>query len=495
MTGERGRRPLLRTRVLAGVLAITIVAFAAFDAAAVAELHSYLVGRVDSSLQTVLNLGAPRLDRLLARSRAGRATPVLQAGLGAYDYLAFVPDHGRTVVLDAVPGVAPALPADLTSLAAGHHALTVDQLHGQDRLRLRAQPVDGGTLVVTASLDDVKRTTGKLRLIVIIGSAIAVALIALGVLVVVRRGLRPLEAMATQADRISAGDLTSRVGPGEPRTDDSRTEVGRLATALNGMLARIDAAVQEREADQDLMRRFFADASHELRNPLASLRANAELYEQGALRDRGQVDEAMRRIGLEAERMSQLVDDMLGLARLDQHPDDPHEAVDLTDLLRECVERARITDPERTWNDAIGEGLVTAGDAELLRRALDNLVANVGAHTPIGTVASITAARDGPWVKVEVSDDGPGVPADRLARIFDRFYRADPQTRWSGSGLGLAIVNEIAATHHGHATATLNDPHGLRVTLSLPASDPGPIAGSHRTHTPITRRSDRHLIS
>ena len=96
--------------------------------------------------------------------------------------------------------------------------------------------------------------------------------------------------------------------------------MGRLGTALNGMLTRIEASVSEREASQEATRRFFADASHELRNPLASLRANAELYQQGALRHRGQVDEAMRRIAAEAQRMSGLVDDMLRLARLDQHP-------------------------------------------------------------------------------------------------------------------------------------------------------------------------------
>jgi two-component system OmpR family sensor kinase len=220
----------------------------------------------------------------------------------------------------------------------------------------------------------------------------------------------------------------------------------------------------------------FADASHELRTPLASLRANAELYQQGALTRRPQVDEAMHRIAAEAQRMSALVDDMLRLARLDQHPDREHDSVDLTALVRECAERARVADPARTWRTHIAAGLVTNGDEELLRRTVDNILANVHTHTPPGTVATITAAgRDGS-VTVEVSDDGPGVPPDQLPRIFERFYRAAAPSPRPGSGLGLAIVSATAAAHHGTAEATLNQPHGLRITLTCPA----PPAALHR---------------
>jgi two-component system OmpR family sensor kinase len=270
--------------------------------------------------------------------------------------------------------------------------------------------------------------------------------------------------MAGQADRITAGDLTDRVSPHDPGT-----EVGRLGTALNGMLARIEAAVEEREASQELTRRFFADASHELRNPLASLRANAELYQQGAISRRPQVDEAMRRIALEAQRMSGLVDDMLRLARLDQHPGQQDDPVDLTALVQEGAERARITDPQREWQPHIAAGLVAVGDEELLRRSIDNLLGNISAHTPAGTVATITAAERGSTVIVEVSDNGPGVPAGQLPHIFDRFYRGTAPAGRPGSGLGLAIVTAIAAAHEGTAEAALNDPHGLRITLTLPA--------------------------
>ena len=184
----------------------------------------------------------------------------------------------------------------------------------------------GGILVATTSLDGVNKTVGQLELILIIGSAIAGLLAAGGAAWIMRRGLRPVETMAGKADKITAGDLTERVSP-----QDARTEVGRLGRALNGMLGRIEDFIAEREASQQATNRFFADASHELRTPLASLRANAELYQQGALPERAQVDEAMRRITAEARRMSGLLDDMLRLARLDQHPERQDDPIDLTD--------------------------------------------------------------------------------------------------------------------------------------------------------------------
>ena len=229
-----------------------------------------------------------------------------------------------------------------------------------------------------------------------------VLLIGLGVFLVLRRGLRPIESMARQADRITAGDLTERVTPQSPRS-----EVGRLGAALNGMLARIETGMLEREASQHQIRRFFADASHELRTPLASLRANAELYQQGALTGQDQVDEVMRRITLETRRMGQLVDDMLRLARLGQHPGQSSEPVDVTALVNACAERVRIADPARTWRVSVAGGLAATGDEELLRRAVDNLLTNVLAHTTADTAATVTASGDPDEVTIEVRDDGP----------------------------------------------------------------------------------------
>jgi two-component system OmpR family sensor kinase len=491
---RRPRRALLRTRVLAGVLLVTLAALAAFDVAAVTALRSYLIGQTDSGLRQVI--GVYRLtSRLAAASQRHRpehpppytSPPVRQSpGILESPFLrpyTVIIVSGETVqgvsptvslgngVIIANAGLKPSgLPGNLTALASSGQAWTAASAKGNQPLRLMAGAWRAHTtIVVMTSLDGVDKTVGRLELILVIGSVAAGLLAAGGVAWIMRRGLRPIETMAGQADAISAGDLTGRVGPQDPRT-----EVGRLGVALNGMLSRIEEFITEREASQEAARRFFADASHELRTPLASLRANAELYQQGALPERPQVDEAMRRITLEATRMSALVDDMLRLARLDQHPGWDEELVDLSAVLAGSVERARVADPARTWQAVIDPGLLVAGDEELLRRAADNLLANVSTHTPPGTVASLRAGESDGAITVQVSDDGPGVPAGQLPRIFDRFYRAAAPSARPGSGLGLAIVTAVAATHGGTAHASLNHPRGLRIILTLPAAAPLP---------------------
>jgi two-component system OmpR family sensor kinase len=209
------------------------------------------------------------------------------------------------------------------------------------------------------------------------------------------------------------------------------------------------------------------------------LRANAELYQQGALPERAQVDEVMRRIGLETRRMSGLVDDMLRLARLDQHPDQSREPVELSELVAGCVDRVLVAAPDHRWHAEISPDVVTVGDDELLRRAVDNLLANVLTHTPADTEATVALRERGDEVEIEVSDTGPGVPPDRLPRIFDRFYRAGTTSR-PGSGLGLAIVTQIATVHSGTVVAEPNRPHGLRVRLTLPVA--GPRALTQNSH-------------
>jgi len=480
-------RAQLRLKVMAGVVAVTLLALVAFDVGAVTTMRRYLLTQTDSNLQGALTLTLPRLAATLAATaQAARADQANRHAVpaevvrpsrfkapalpGAFD-MTFLPFHGQQVALQVAAGdgagghrwiLSPA--AAKVAARPGPHTLIGP--NGTYQIRVQSLRAAGGSLVAGTNLDQVAKTIDKVEVIVTTGSIAVVLLIGLGVFVVLRRGLRPIEAMAGQADRITAGDLTDltdRVTPHNPRS-----EVGRLGAALNGMLARIETGLHEREASQEQMRRFFADASHELRTPLASLRANAELYQQGALRSTDEVDEVMDRIVLETRRMGRLVDDMLRLARLGQHPGRSAEPVDLTAVVAGCAERARIADPERAWRVCVQDGLGTVGDEELLRRAVDNLLMNVLVHTTGGTMGTITATRDGDRVVIEVSDDGPGVPPDKLPHIFERFYRAGGQgTR--GSGLGLAIAAEIAAAHGGTAEAARAFPRGLRIRLSLPA--------------------------
>jgi two-component system, OmpR family, sensor kinase len=489
---RRPRRVLLRTRVLAGVLAVTVVALAGFDLAAVSLARRYLLSQTDGQLQDVLNLFQPhpfsvRLPKEFAiagpRTRAARtpghgggggqprANPsagsvrradiVLPAILNEFRVV-YVSGR-REVLLLRGPGLQPRLPVNWRSVASARAPQTVVSRNGV-QLRLRATPTGGGALVATTSLAPVNSTLARLELIVIAGSVAAAALAGAGAAWIVRRGLRPIETMAAAADRITAGDLTDRVRPHDPGT-----EMGRLGAALNGMLARISAGLAEREASQQATRRFFADASHELRTPLASLRAHAELYQQGALPERAQVDQAMARIAAEAQRMGKLVDDMLGLARLDQHRVPARDDLDLAALIAAAVRRAAAADPARVYHARLPARLAATGDEELLRRALDNLLANVAAHTPPGTTATVTATLGDDTIVIEVADDGPGVPSAQLSRIFDRFYRAPAQPR-PGSGLGLAIVAATAGAHHGTVAAMATRPHGLTITLTLPTA-------------------------
>jgi two-component system OmpR family sensor kinase len=493
---SRVLRAQLRLKVMAGVVVVTLVALVAFDVGAVTTMRRYLLSQTDSNLKVALTLTIPRLDTILPARAAAARTPnqarvparsgrpaqaKVQALPGAFD-MAFLPFHGGQVTLQVAAGAAGGSTSSgprwyLSPTAArvvarpGPHTLAGPL--GMGLVRVQSLHVTGGDLVAGTSLDQVARTIGKVEAIVTTGSLAVVLLIGLGVFVVLRRGLRPIESMASEADRISAGDLTDRVAPRHPRS-----EVGRLGTALNGMLARIEADVQEREASQEQMRRFFADASHELRTPLASLRANAELYQQGALTSPGQVDEVMNRIVLETRRMGRLVDDMLRLARLGQHPGRSAEPVDVTAVVAGCAERVQVADPARSWRVRVTAGLTAVGDEELLRRAIDNLLMNVLVHTPRGTTGTITAAEAGGQVIIEVSDDGPGVPAEKLPHVFERFYRARAHPSRPGSGLGLAIAAEIAAAHGGSAHAAAASPNGLRVTLALPVRTPSrPRAG------------------
>jgi two-component system, OmpR family, sensor kinase len=473
------RRIKLRTRVLAGVVTVTLVSLAGFSYAATNLMYGYLIGQTDSNLQVVyseykmvimqvgqLPSGSTKPRTMPDQGSPGDKSPTesfQQPPLLDTYYVAIKDNTGQLSQLfgdniNLVPGSS-------GTIATGPYTATSS--NRQNQLRVLAEPVGNfGTLIVTTSLSGLDSTISRLRVIVIISSLSAAVLVVAGVGFVVRRGLRPVETMAMAADKITAGDLTSRV-----LQDDPATEVGRLGTALNRMLTRIEASVHEREASEQATRRFFADASHELRTPLASLRANAELYRQGALSRRSEVDEAMRRIMIEARRMGILVDDMLRLARLDQHPRLDRKPVNLSALATECVERARIAHRKYTWEASVTPDLSTMGDEELLRRAIDNMLANVATHTPAGTTAVLTVAARQDIIAIEVSDNGPGIPSGELPHIFDRFYRTRTPAPRSGSGLGLAIVAATAEVHSGQAQAELNAPSGLRVTLAVPAGE------------------------
>ena len=287
----------------------------------------------------------------------------------------------------------------------------------------------------------------------------------------VRIGLRPLRAVEATAGSIAAGELDQRV-PGAA----ANTEVGRLARALNIMLGRIESAFAERDATESelresegRMRRFVADASHELRTPLAAISAYAELFERGASSRADDLERVMTGIGTEAGRMGHLVEDLLLLARLDEGRPLERRPVELVALAGEAAQTARTVAPEWPVTLTARRPVEVTGDGPRLRQVLDNLLANVRAHTPAGT----TTVHVEP-IRRPRADCGarhrPGMPEED-ARVSSSASSGPtppaPHAR-GGSGLGLSIVSAIVVAHGGTVTAT---------------SKPGEGAGRHR-HAP-----------
>ncbi len=343
--------------------------------------------------------------------------------------------------------------------------------------RVRAEKLTGNLVQVQAQpLVDQDSTLHTLFLTELAVTAGALVLALAGGWWLVRLGLRPLEDVERTADSIAAGDLDQRV-PGA----DQATEVGRLARALNVMLERIQAAFSARVASESRLReneqhlrQFVADASHELRTPIAAVSAYAELFERGGSDHSDDLPRIFTGIRTETARMDRLVNDLLTLARLDEGVPMEMGSVELVSLASDAVRTATAVGPEWPVQFWAARPLEVTGDKDRLRQVLDNLLANVRAHTPPGTTATVRVDQIGDQAQIEVRDTGPGMPEEDARRVFERFYRADParaRTR-GGSGLGLSIVDAIVAAHGGTVSAASTPGEGLVVTVLIPVGPP-----------------------
>jgi two-component system OmpR family sensor kinase len=369
------------------------------------------------------------------------------------------------------PEPAPDLPAPsspaFTALAGD--ALTVPATSGDLEYRVLVAPLrDGNTKVLAEPLTDLDEAISSLtRTFVFAGIGVLVVGAIISWLVI-RRGLRPVDRMIETATAIAAGDLSRRVDE-----DDDGTELGKLAHALDDMLGQLEASFEERAAAQARLEQFVSDASHELRTPVTAIRGYAELYRSGGLAEPANLDRAMTRIEQESVRMGGLVEDLLLLARLDEHRPVEHETVDLQALAADAASDLRAIEPERPVTvhaEANGAALVS-GDERRLRQVLANLLNNARVHTPAGTPVDITVARRGDDVRIVVADDGPGITPDDQRRIFERFYRTDrSRSRESGgSGLGLSIVAAVVAAHGGTVRVDSAPGEGASFTVDVPA--------------------------
>ena len=288
----------------------------------------------------------------------------------------------------------------------------------------------------------------------------------------VRRQMRPLTEVAATAHAVAATPLHSgEIGITErvpARLTDERTEVGQVGQALNTLLAHVESSLDARHRSEQQVRQFVADASHELRTPLTTIAGYTELA-------RRRPDDATTRIALakveeEASRMTELVEDLLLLARLDAGRPLASEAVDLSRLLVEAVDDARVVAPDHRWLVELpddGEPVEVTGDPDRLHQVATNLLTNARKHTPAGTTVTVRVRPGG----FDVHDDGPGFGRELSATAFERFTRGDAaRHREGGAGLGLSLVEAIVSAHGG-SVALDSRPGDTTIRVDLPSGE------------------------
>ncbi|MCD2193979.1 HAMP domain-containing histidine kinase [Actinomycetospora endophytica] len=342
---------------------------------------------------------------------------------------------------------------------------------------------DGSVVAVGISTARMDATVGRLAVIEIVIFAIGVAVA--GVIAAFATGatLRPLHRVSATARRVSElplergeVELDDRV----PEADaDPRTEVGQVGVALNRMLGHVAGALEVRQESETRVRRFVADASHELRTPLAAIRGYSELARRRSDELPPEVAAMLERVGSQTERMTLLVEDLLLLARLDAGRPLARERVDLARIVADVVADAHAVASDHHWSLQLPEdpeaiGFDVVGDPERLHQVVANLLANARTHTPSGTHVVAGLSRRGDTVRLEVSDDGPGIAPDLLGHVFERFARGDTgRARTTGStGLGLSIVSAVV-TEHGGTLGVTSVPGDTRFAVALPAADRG----------------------
>jgi two-component system OmpR family sensor kinase len=446
------------------MLGLTTLALTLVNVFGITLLRDTMVQRVDQQLTGLTKVSGQRVMAIRpGLPQPGEMGNVLEKRLASVIRIyVFGPDGDLVSALPRHNGPGPEL-GDV-------HYGTPYTAAGSDgpSWRVLATPADDGTTWVFAqSLAEVEQTQTSNVAIATAVSALVLLLLGLAADAVVRLGLRPLTRMERTAGHIARGDFASRVP-----APDGHTEAGRLGTAMNVMLDRVEAEIAARTASESRMRRFLADASHELRTPLTSVRGFAELYRRGGA-DTG---EMMGRIEDEAARMGVLVNDLMTLAQLDEERPLDRRPVDLLEVAAESIRDARVRVPDRQVRlSGFDDSLVpvsVVGDEARLRQVAANLVGNALTHTPADASVTVRVGRRQGMAVLEVADTGPGVPPEHVPHVFDRLYRVNPgRTRGSGgAGLGLAIVAAIVHAHGGEVELDSRPGEGATFRVLLPGS-------------------------
>ncbi|WP_162907977.1 sensor histidine kinase [Allorhizocola rhizosphaerae] len=443
------RRWSLRTRLLVGVLSVVALGFSFAGFASAHLLRDYLSEQVDEQLyqarERILLMDPSKLDE------------------GITGYVVQYRDPSGRVYGDEFEVEEPQRDKVFYEHGSrhhpGYHVLMFDH-------------PSGGTVLVAYDLTGLGKTVRKFIKIEFTVMLTVLGLSALLGVMMVRVGLRPLNEVEQTAEEIVAGgDLSRRV----PTLAGPDTEMGRLSRTLNTMLDTIEGSMIR-------LRRFIADASHELRTPVTGIRGLAELYRQGAVTDAAETRALIARIEAEATRMGVLVEDLLLLARLDEERPLRFEAIDLVPIAADAIE-GHLVDLE-----LVGDAdPVVLGDEDRLRQVVTNLVTNALAHTPTGTPITVRVGVDGGQALLEVADRGPGIAAEHGDRVFERFYRVDParardheRSPSTGSGLGLSIVKALVTAHGGTVGHRPTPGGGATFWVLLPLIPAAPQTGSLR---------------
>ncbi|MFI2377881.1 sensor histidine kinase [Streptomyces sp. NPDC018964] len=498
MSGRRRPRPrrrartprTLRTRLVVASVVLIAVVCAVIGSVTTLALRSHLYEQLDGQVSEVAKRAAGGPEK-------NGPPPQLLRGEDPLDFVTMGPqgigtigvtiEDGRVTdgivsklkTQDGVPTseatrLTAAQLAAVTTVPRDLHQHTV-RIPGLGDYRVQYESGRNGEFYVALPTADVDNTVNTLILVEISVTAAGLIAASLAGAVIVGVATRPLRKVAATATRVSELPLhTGEVNLEErvPESEcDPHSEVGRVGAALNRMLDHVHGALHARQESETRVRQFVADASHELRTPLASIRGYAELTRRGREQVGPDTRHALGRIESEASRMTLLVEDLLLLARLDAGRPLRFEETDLVPLVVDTISDARAAGQEHVWRlELPDEPAPVCADAARLQQVLVNLLGNARNHTPPGTTVTARVRREGPWLRVDVVDDGPGIPPALLPRIFERFARGDSaRTRATGStGLGLAIVQAVA-TAHGGAVTVDSVPGHTAFTLHLPA--------------------------
>lgn len=470
-------KPLsLRSRLVLGSVGLVAVGLTIANVAGLTLFATFQVEQVDRQLAAAFGADPSAevrssLGRLCeAGAEAGAVQIPTSIGVLIADR------DGQVTCAVGMPDPIPDLdPQRLAAAADTQDNVLLRHEHAPPAWRGRVLTLDDGYAVLTRSLAETDEAARRLVTIgLTVGSAILLVVTVAG-FAVVHLGLRPLARIQDTAEQIAAGDLSRRVEVSAPRT-----EVGRLGTSLNAMLAQIEGAFAERDRTEERLRRFVADASHELRTPLATIRGHAELVRTGVAVTPDEVARMLGRIESESIRMTSLVDDLLLLARLDSTRVIVRQPVDLLSVAVDAVADTRARAPEREitvrslteppWDDASPAVL---GDGARLHQVATNLLSNAVQHTPAGTAIEVRVGVRTGGVELRVVDHGPGIHEGNEERVFERFFREDAgrSRQQGGAGLGLAIAWTLVDRHDGTLRHEPTPGGGSTFVVTLPAAD------------------------